>query len=370
MNKHIEWIDDAKTLTMLLVIIGHCTYYTIMTPFGGVSYFSDVPSSEFSFTWKLLGMTVAFIYTFHMPLFMLLSGACFSLSMRRDVKFKALLQNKAKRLLVPFLYTTLLVSIPLKYFSGYYNASSNVLHDIIFGQLLLMGNSHLWFVFSLFWIFIFYYVLHGLGFTDKKWFLPFLAGLSIVATYLGGKGYEFLGLTASMKFLLYFAIGFKYLHRLDSAKWGGQILLVNVLCYVGLFLLNKYIGDINVVATKILKYVLSVAMAIYGSLIMIQVSKWFGRLSAITSKRIYKSFSRNSYELYLLSDPFNYVLIMFLYQLLGDYIILSNIGPLLSFCVRFFGTIILAFAVIWIKNKIVQFLYAKQKYCKQPSSKK
>ena len=151
---------------------------------------------------------------------------------------------------------------------------------------------------------------------------------------------------------------------------GGQILLVNVLCYVGVFLLNKYIGDINVVATKILKYVLSVAMAIYGSLIMIQVSKWFGRLSAITSKRIYKSFSRNSYELYLLSDPFNYVLIMFLYQLLGDYIILSNIGPLLSFCVRFFGTIILAFAVIWIKNKIVQFLYAKQKYCKQPSSKK
>lgn len=151
---------------------------------------------------------------------------------------------------------------------------------------------------------------------------------------------------------------------------GGQILLVNVLCYVGLFLLNKYIGDINVVATKILKYVLSVAMAIYGSLIMIQVSKLFGRLSAITSKRIYKSFSRNSYELYLFSDPFNYVLIMLLFQLLGDYIILSNIGPLLSFCVRFFGTIVFAFAVIWIKNKIVQFLYAKQKYCKQPSSKK
>ena len=221
MKKHIEWIDDAKTLTMLLVIIGHCTYYTIMTPYGGVSHFEDVPSSEVSIMWKLLGAMVGFIYTFHMPLFMLLSGACFSLSMRRDVKFKALLQNKAKRLLVPFLYTTLLVSIPLKYFSGYYDASSNVFHDIIFGQFLLMGNSHLWFVFSLFWIFILYYVLHGLRVTDKKWFLPFLVVLSLAATYLGRKGFAFLGLTASMHYLLFFAIGFKYLHRLDSAKWGG-----------------------------------------------------------------------------------------------------------------------------------------------------
>lgn len=222
MKKHIAWIDDAKTLTMLLVIIGHCTYYTIMTPFGGISHFEDVPSSESSYMWKLLGMMVAFIYTFHMPLFMLLSGACFSLSMRRDLRYKALFHNKAKRLLIPFLYTTLLVSIPLKYFSGYYDASPHVLHDVILGQLLLMGNSHLWFVFSLFWIFIFYYGLYCLRVADKKCFLPFLAGLSIVATYLSGKGYEFLGLTASMKFLLYFAIGFKYLHRLDSAKWGGK----------------------------------------------------------------------------------------------------------------------------------------------------
>ena len=362
--KHIAWIDDAKTLTMLLVIIGHCTYYEIMTPFGGISYFSDLPSSsEFSFMWKLLGIMNAFIYTFHMPLFMLLSGACFNISMRKNIKYKALLLNKTKRLLIPFLYTTLLVSIPLKLFSGYYDASSNVLHDIILGQLLLMGNSHLWFVFSLFWIFLFYYGLHYLRVTDKKWFLPFLAVISIVATDLSYKGYSFLGLTSSMKHLLYFAIGFKYLHRLDSTKWGRCPLLVNVLCYVGLFLLNcmglfllsKFIGDVNISAVKIPRYVLSVAMSIYGSLIMIQVSKCVSRLSVITSKKIYKSLSRNSYELYLFSDPFNYVLIFLLTQLLGDYIILSNIGSLLSFCVRFFGTIIFAFAMIWLKNKIVQF---------------
>lgn len=360
MKNHIAWIDDAKTLTMLLVIIGHCTYYTIMTPFGGISHFEDVPSSEFSCMWKLLGVMVGFIYTFHMPLFMMLSGACFSISMRKNIHYKSLLQSKAKRLLVPFLYATLLVSIPLKYLSGYYDTSSNVLQDVFLGQLLLMGNSHLWFVFILLRIFIIYYGLHCLQVTDKKLFLPILAGLSIVATYLSGKGYDFLGLMASMKFLLYFAIGFKYLYRLDSAKWGGQILLVNVLCYVGLFLLSKFIGDTNVSVIKVFRYVLSMVMAIYGSLIMIQVSKRFGRMAAITSKRIYKSFSRNSYELYLFSDPFNYVLVLVLFQLLGDYIILSNIGPMLSFCVRFFGTIIFAFGVIWIKNKITQFYSTKR----------
>lgn len=141
---------------------------------------------------------------------------------------------------------------------------------------------------------------------------------------------------------------------------GGQTLAINALSYVVLFLLSNFIGDINGSAFKVFRYVLSVVMAIYGSLIMIQVSKSFGRTTAITSKRIYKSFSRNSYELYLFSDPFNYVLVLVLFQLFGDYIILSNIGPMLSFCVRFIGTIIFAFGVIWIKNKITQFCSMKR----------
>lgn len=47
-NKHILWIDDARTLTMLLVIIGHCTYTNLMTPYGGIDYFSDISPTDYS----------------------------------------------------------------------------------------------------------------------------------------------------------------------------------------------------------------------------------------------------------------------------------------------------------------------------------
>lgn len=224
MGKHIVWIDDAKTLTMLLVIIGHCTYTNLMTPYGGIYYFSDISPADYSFGEKLLCVMVSFIYTFHMPLFMMLSGACFSLTIHKVAGLKALVSNKARRLLVPFLFTTLLLSVPVKYMSGYYTESGNVLEDIVLGQFLLMGISHLWFLASLFWIFLMYYGLHQKHLTDKWWFLSSLVGVSIVATYFINKGIEFFGILAAFKHLVYFAFGFKHLRKLDATMWGGASL--------------------------------------------------------------------------------------------------------------------------------------------------
>jgi len=40
-SKHVLWIDDARTLIVLLVIIGHSTYTNLMTRYGGISYFCN-----------------------------------------------------------------------------------------------------------------------------------------------------------------------------------------------------------------------------------------------------------------------------------------------------------------------------------------
>lgn len=63
------------------------------------------------------------------------------------------------------------------------------------------------------------------------------------------------------------------------------------------------------------------------------------------------TFSRYSYELYLFSDPFNYVLVYLTYLGLGDFVT-SNVDAFLAFFIRLFRTIILAMLVILIKNKI------------------
>ena len=40
-SKHVLWIDDARTLIVLLVIIGHSTYTNLMTRYVGISYFCN-----------------------------------------------------------------------------------------------------------------------------------------------------------------------------------------------------------------------------------------------------------------------------------------------------------------------------------------
>lgn len=37
-HARIGWIDMLKCFTMVLVIIGHCTYFGIQSPYGGINY--------------------------------------------------------------------------------------------------------------------------------------------------------------------------------------------------------------------------------------------------------------------------------------------------------------------------------------------
>ena len=69
-NRRIEWIDIAKGIGILLVILGH----TIALKYSKV------------------------LYTFHMPLFFLLSG----LVAKECCSFKDVFINKTKRVLKPW----------------------------------------------------------------------------------------------------------------------------------------------------------------------------------------------------------------------------------------------------------------------------
>ena len=85
----IEWLDALKCIAMYLVIIAHACRVT-----EGYAY-------------------RAYIYTFHMPLFFIISGMTFYLQVRNKVwTFPNMLKNKAKGILWPYL-TLNLISIPL-----------------------------------------------------------------------------------------------------------------------------------------------------------------------------------------------------------------------------------------------------------------
>ena len=95
--------DILRIILVILVVIGHGSYYDIITKYGGIKYGQMMELASISDTLfhRLVNSLTRFIYTFHMPLFIALSGSLFVL--KKDLSTMEFIKAKAKRLLVPFL---------------------------------------------------------------------------------------------------------------------------------------------------------------------------------------------------------------------------------------------------------------------------
>lgn len=133
-NNRIDWIDTAKGIGLLLVIFGH-----LHTP-----YFC---------TW---------IYTFHMPLFFLLSGVVFS---GNKYSFKSFLLKRIKSLVIPYFVLGLVILLfyivlnaTLSPDIGPYGTNM----QMIKGLLIQKHFWTIWFLACLFVVEIMYFLINRL----------------------------------------------------------------------------------------------------------------------------------------------------------------------------------------------------------------
>ena len=263
MKKREEWIDLAKTLTMILVIIGHSTYYNYTTPYGNFS-FMDYSIVGTSAARELTRMLVGFIYAFHMPFFMALSGMTFALSHKPEKPFGKLARSKARRLLIPFVTVTLFMNIPILYMAGWWDNSTNLLYDIFMDQFFHMGNSHLWFILSLFWITLTFACLLKLHFRPNVLFWGLCVAGFFAGCIIQQKGGYF-GITGAIKQFIFFALGFftyRYTKHLDI-RW--PYIILSWTGMAGAHLILSFTGsDYNYYITLLL----SLLLAIWGCINM------------------------------------------------------------------------------------------------------
>ena len=99
MKRTIIEYDYIRAVAVLLVILGHCTYYKIMTLNGGIDYGINAGQSIVG---KILNLITLTLYAFHMPLFIALSGSLWAVIIQDKgvPTFRSLVKNKANRLLL------------------------------------------------------------------------------------------------------------------------------------------------------------------------------------------------------------------------------------------------------------------------------
>ena len=145
-TKRLDWIDIAKGIGIILVVLGHTLVPQVReTGFAG-------------FLW-------IFIYNFHMPLFFFLSGYLFEKGLPHYTNKGKFILGKLQYLMLPYLifstFAYLFIGFSLKIpllakvlENGGYTAVD--LKDAIL-QIVTYNNhidKHLWFVFSLFIVFL------------------------------------------------------------------------------------------------------------------------------------------------------------------------------------------------------------------------
>lgn len=169
-KKRIDWVDVAKGICMILVIISHAEEHFIPGQMAKLK----IP-----------------IYTFHMPLFFFISGYLFSMKS----SFKEFLKSRCKRILVPYFCLGGILILFDTYWNGRNPFGDSWFHKdhflYLLGQLFTQKRFWtLWFIACLFWLGILFYAIVRFVKSEKARAIvvAVLAIAGLVYYRLGGGG--------------------------------------------------------------------------------------------------------------------------------------------------------------------------------------
>lgn len=351
-EKNIYTYDILRVIATLLVIVSHCSYYNIITKYGGINYGEKLNFvSRDTVVHMIFSHLVRFIYTFHMPLFIGLAGSLFYIQVKNN-KFKCintLIVNKASRLLTPFLLITLIYSVPIKYISGYFKNSNNLFKDIVVGQVLIQGNTYLWFLPTLFLCFVFIYISEKYIHISSKYKIIILIGLNILSYIVPVMIIKYV-----FQYLIWFYFGFlfepireKINYKLEKHKKLWIIVLIGTITLYIVSNINLFESSFFF---KFLYKIIMIFMGIMGCFLMYIISFRISKKN-IFKGLIFRELLITSFGLYLYSDPINYLVLFVIYKLSNLSIFTSEIGASIIILIRFITTLFIAFIITKVFKK-------------------
>lgn len=273
-------ISIAKGIGILLVVLGHSLKQIEMTGFAVTAL-------------------IQLIYSFHMPLFFVLSGFV-SIRLLDDSKgrdYAGYIRARAVRLLIPY-FTVGILYMPLKYFLSRFARKPYDFHSawkIVLGE---NPNTTMWFLFVLFWVSVL-----ALFVVKRASLLPVLC----ISAALSAASFCFSWEIKTPRYLFFFIMGLYLREHYESFLAAGKniwfVLLMVILfsgCNVGLFFGAAPAGWMT---------------AVTGSILCILLSVWVdSKQSALRSGL--KELGDSSMDVYILSDPVQTVLRLALWNIL------------------------------------------------------
>lgn len=154
-------IDNIRGIAILLVVFGHSI---ILYSSSWNLYTSTIQAPILDYVKQVINLI-------QMPLFFSLSGFLFLNSLRKNIDLIDILKTKIQRLLVPFMFFSILWLLPIRLLVKYPGYLENSIMSIIWNKIILgYDNGHMWYLPTLLLCFIVSGILYKFifGFIDEE----------------------------------------------------------------------------------------------------------------------------------------------------------------------------------------------------------
>lgn len=322
MKERYNELDLMKGIGIILVYLGH-----------SFNLKGLVGNSIYSYLWNT-------IYSFHMPLFFLISG--FLMNNGKDIQLKKYYTHKIKRILVPYFFINLIDFFPRTLFPNLVNSKFDIM------RVFFYGTKITWFIYTLFMIFMIFPFLEKCILKKDRYYL-FGIILILVNYFKVFSKIEIFSINVVVGYLLYFYIGYTirpiYKNKVVNGVWNKNIIF---LMFGVIFLVFSYKSFYS-------NYFNSIIFALMGILLTLNISLRIKEKNFIYN--ILKFIGVNSLTFYLIEG-----FITVFYRVVLIKIIPIEQGEIFV-SIFFVLRILTAFIAIKIitKNSILSFLVGAEK---------
>ena len=255
--ERLKWVDCAKGIAIILVVMGHA-----------LTFFS--PN---------LNLGVRIIYSFHMPLFFILTGIVSAYSYEK-LKFKEFTIHKVKSLMVPYL----IFAIPLliyKLFRDYFNGNLKIDETMILNTVFITRKSFisgLWFLPCLL---VAQCIMHFIMRCTSKKVRLILVFIFFIGILILKEMIDLplpLNLDNALFILPFITVGIewkKYRDRNESLHLKWWFIVIIIFIFIGINILSIYLDHSIIYFADILfdNVLFMFLMGISGSLIVISIAE-------------------------------------------------------------------------------------------------
>ncbi len=339
MKGRLDWIDLAKGIAIILVVIGHV----------GASYNSANIYSHETF----LSILTKIIYSFHMPLFIFISGYLFSLKkiQNQSIEVIKILINYG----VPYIFFSVLWIIFKFVFSSFINTTIDI-KQILF--IFVTPVSFMWYLYAIMIMEIIQIFITK--FTNEKSFKLIHCAISAVMIllvhYYSSASVSFFSETMSISDFIISDIFKYYLYFLIGLYFGKSLVNIIQKNLKSYFIISTF-GVVTMIVCKIMNYnnilILNIFFAYVGILFIICVS------IHLNKNLILNYIGKNTLPIYLLQG-FIIAIVRIFNTKIGFNDVLGII-PLID-CTLFSLLMPIVIYQIFYRIKFIDFLFYPGKY--------